>query len=637
MRFKIILLILIVLVFSFPKLAIIYLDNIITDSHEDMQLFVYLFNNQENVWQMAWNEVIVPRNFKKGELPCYDLSGYGQGVLIALQGQAIYYTRIPDADEDINITFINNSIIFNTIDPGYDAVTDIDIHFSCYIPEMYDYFDICILKPDIRLEKNGEVVLKYINPDYQYKIYIEGADVYPREIIFSSKEEIRDESVLDNKGNVLSENAVFVIGKNCIYGYFHYEDTYIKPNIKIIDLYYYETADQIKPTGVTCPSFDGRFYIVVPESYCSERLCIVCSHPLTDNTLFFHDMFISQEPYDLYLNVGMAVRGTIANRDIDFPVQIKCKLYYSHEHVTIGHMGNWTRNHDLVQTDDNGNFLIPIFFPKIFDLRRPAYNPKLLDLIKDERAYLDLYVMDDSTTHSYRQNFDNKLIKEIREDPQVLDLGEVYFEEGVNISGKVIDNNYEPVDKTLVFISYPYLYYYYANALSERGIDIEPGFESDYLEIIDYTSRFSKSSNISVQTDERGHFHIDKKEGIIPGVYDVYLLHDSYVLTCFPDINIKKDMDLGTLIISNGNRLRINILTNIPEENIEVRLNFIASNNILPLESKNEQWLTYYTDGLIPFKRYNIQIYVESEPVREMDLSFEYDERDILKTFDIIL
>ncbi len=620
MKYIIIAVLAIIMVFAVPSSsqARVYIFDESVDVKNDLNLHLYLFNSTDKTWQTEWQNTIKPGDYKDKEIPGFDPSAFEKGILVATQGQAVFYKAFEKQDNDIGVSFGINSVSFAVLDWLGFPIEKADVGISCFIPEMYDYIHLYNTKPD----KNGEILLQNLNPAYQYKITVEGPDIYYKEIVFSSQEDFTEAPICGYDGNIIYENPVYIIEKNTLYGSFKFLNSSAKPKIMGSPELYYSENGQLNKTSVKGSVFNSRFIFSVPEKLVPERFCIACNHPQTGSELLFHDLFVSEDPIDLYFEEEMGICGRVANNDIDFPKKLKGKLHYAYDYTesNIG-VDQATGGYITTDTDDSGNFFLPVQ-PYV---HYPDYD---VENIRDEKLYCDLFLSRDGTQLNHRHHFDEKDIQELRKGPVIFDLGDVYFEKGIKLSGNVVNLRGEPLSDTRVYISNPGLFMLYMARLTCQGPE-DPGHYSYFLNLLKSTSV------MSFVTDKDGGFHAGDSSCLVKDEYDIFLLHDSYVFTFYPKVELDKENK--TFIISDGNMLNVNLITSREKENIEVYLIFNRCKKPLQLYYENGGILTYHSDRLIPLPYYIIRIYHEGRLEYEGNLSFEPDERNIEKTIDITL
>jgi len=628
---KIKLLLLIVFLFMFPPLlnAFVYLDKSIADSPDDLHLHVYYYNSQDNKWERIWSETLKPRDYKGGELPCYDLSAFEGGILIANQGQAVYFQNIVKPAGDMNIRFAGDPISFHALDWAGSRVKDVKIDVAVFIPEMSDYIDLYQTNP----VDYAEVRIGMVNPSYQYRATIKGDDIYEKEIFFSSDEDFKEEVMLDEEGEIIFDNPVYLIRKNSIYGSTWYEKSGNKcMGASLTGLFYYDSEGELIMVEPHKPCIHNRFLFIIDEEYASEKLCIAGRNPLTKDQALF-DVFISREPYELFFDEEMLIIGKVSNEYLSFPLQVKAYMHYSYMHIARNQLigaGSVSDSIGEIYTDHTGNFHIPVaYFGDIIS----RYHYSDPESISDEELYLDLFLYCEldgiPAKLVYRQYFDEKMIERYSKAPMILELGDVFFREGIDITGCIRDKDNNPVPGANVYLGVRCDYGLFSACL------IDPEKYSDsYSEYLRNLSRLPRGSAV---TDDKGFFRVKREAGICPGDYDLYIYHDRYTLTYYPNISIKKDTDLGDLEINHGNKIRINLMTDSDKENIEVKIKFKGFDAPLDLISDQNGILTYYKDRLLSYKYYKVFIYRAGVLLEEIMVSFEPDERNIEKTIDIIL
>ncbi len=628
MKSKLILFIVVLFLFSPVLKAIFYLDRSFSDSSADLHLYVYCFNSQDNKWEIIWSEILNPMDYKEGKLPCYDLLAFEGGILIAVQGQAVYYQNIDKTAGDLTINFSGDPISFHTLDWVCEGINNAKINVSVFIPEMSDYIDLY----QITQAEYSEVKLSIVNPLYQYKATITGDDIYTKEIFFSSDKDFKEELMLDEEGIVIFDNPVYLIRKNSIYGSTWYKNSGIKCGGGLMGIFYYDSEGELILVEPIKPYIHNRFLFIIDEEYASRQLCIAGRNKLTNDTLLF-DVSVSREPYELFFDEEMAIIGKVSNEYINFPVQVRAYMSYSYINTTNDELvcaGSTSDNIDEIYTDNIGNFHIPITYIGDIISRYPYYNPGFMS---EEELFIDLflYCEQDETAAKliYRKYLDDKMIERYRKAPMILKLGDIYFREGAYICGYIKDKDNDPVSGAAVYISLRSNYGLYTGCL------IAPAeYPDSYSEYLKDLSKLSRGNSV---TDDKGFFSINKNAGIYQGNYDLYIYHDRYTLTYYPDISIKKDTDLGDLEINHGNKIILNLITDSDKESIEVKIECLGFNTYLDLVSDKNGVLTYYIERLVSYKSYIVAIYKEGILLHQIKLGFEPDEKNVERILEIIL
>ncbi len=596
-------------------------------SQENLHLYLYSYNTYKESWQIIWQEIIEPETYSTEGLSNIRIPEMNiNDIFIAIQGQGVYYKNIKSPGDKIDITFSDRSIEFFALDWISTPIPGIHIELFCYIPGMEEYIEIC----QITHNYSAVVTLNHINPEYRYKINISGPDIYEKEMIFSSEHDFETISPQNRLAEYLFSDfkSVYLVKKNSIYGSILFEKSSHQPTAGHVKLCLYQDTGDLKDMQIK--SFYGnRFLFSVPEELNSEEFCILVRDPFSRRTLTY-DLFVSEEAHDIYIEEQFGIHGRVSNRDIRFPALIKAEIYYYYEYTALdsayNEFNNYIFSDKWYETDYNGYFIIPG--------PNPTENIGIMDHnLRNDRLYADLILKEPGSESalSYRYYFDDKIIRKIKTEDQFLYVGDIYFQQGIEAQGYIVDTNNKPVPDTRVIFGYAGSYrdFRVLIGLQAKG-DLR--FVKDYL---DFGKMFA--SLIRVTTDEKGEFYINKDQGLIPDEYEIYLYHDSYVLTRYPGIDLRSSGDLGRLIIADGNELTVNVFTDSDKSDIEVMLD--VPGNILKLElySYEDGLLKYYINKLSPWDGMEVMLYKSSVLLDKKRLDFNYDERNISKTINFYI
>lgn len=595
-------------------------------SQNNLSLYLYSFDTQRNAWNIIWEETVeTDDNLQKGISDINIPEAKVNDIFIAVKGQAIYYKYMKYPQDEINIVFSKNSLKFHVLDWISNPVFEIGISLCCYIPEIKDYI---VLN---NFEHNGHapVILNNINPGYRYKLIINGPGIFEKEIYFSDENDFPEYKSQNKFIKHLFENekAIYLVRKNSIYGSVCFENIeYQMPDLHTI-LHIYNRDSTLRE--MQSRIFHGnRFLFKIPEELNSEKFCLFLRDPLSMNEYSTFDLFVSDDEYNLYIEDFFGICGRVANSYFNFPVDVCAEIHYlfelaSSEFSSYNKFNSFASDpYSWFKTDYNGYFVIPVKYP--FEEYMEIFH-----LIKNEKLYADLFLKEPhSEFHlSYRYHFDSKVLERIKYEKKLINIGDINFHPGVEVHGNVADTNNKPVSNARVIFSHPGSYEYMNRIMS---IPYDSPFKSHYIDAILGNQAFAI-------TDEKGEFHINNSNGLIPDTYEIYLYHDSYVLTMYPNITLGTNNNLDTLYIADGNKLIVNVFTAETDDNIEVKIAVKSNTHSLDLIYAEEGFLRYSIERLIPWDRYEIMLYRSGMLIENMRLIFNSDERNETRIIDFIL
>ncbi len=601
-------------VLSFFLLIIIYSGSlfIISSNKNNLHLYIYSFNKDQNYWQIALEEKIDYESYIKTGLPKSINSNINlNNIFVAIKGHAIYYKFITTPDDTIEICFSDNSIDFYSIDWVGMPVTEIIIKLECYIPEIDGYISLQSTAPD----KDAKIHFDNINSKYTYRIKFDGPAIEETEFLFSS--------IDDFPGHFLLEElkAICLIKKNSIYGSVLYDNIDYKPRKLIADLYSY------RPSGgrqVMEKAYNphNRFLFIVPEDDNSQEFLIIFQDDINNKPISYN-FFVSKEPYILYFDIDnlFGVYGRVANNDISFPAKINVETHYYYESDKMAYpINNFNFSNTWHETDYNGYFTIPSSYPLSSEYLRNIEDYLEMEILYAE---LKLEVPESESVFLHRYYFDEKTLRELKKKPKLINIGDIFFEEGLELRGFVVNKDNYPVPDTKIYFSHIGNYASLARIMYDT--EIRSGINSLFG-----TTKY-------VITDENGKFCITKKDAVIAGKYELYLYHESYVLTMYPIDITDESSDIGSLVIAQGNSITVNVITNEDIENIDVMLKAPGNTLKLELQSSENGYFIYYIDKIIPWDFYTIQLYNSGKLIDERHLIFEPHQRNTSETISFFL
>jgi len=572
-----------------------------------IDLYTYTYNSEDNIWESVYNGQFNSNQNINKVLTDPNIPQIGIGdLIIAIHGCAIYYQIKESWENEIDIIFPENHLHFSTLDWINRPISDIELSLSCFIPPLGEYMKFATIKPD----SEGEIHLKHINPDYQYKINIIGTNIHEKTFYFSSLDDFENYLGTDAK-------AIYLVRKNSIFGSFYYERTMHRPTLGYVELGVFNHSDSVKI--IESRSFThNRFLFIVNEKMNSERFCLRAKDHLSGNTSDY-DLFVSEEPYDIYFDEKFGIFGRVANSNMDFPVEINAHIHYIYEQRNQDYpISTNKKSFEWYQTDHNGYFMIPIYYIL-------GNWERLADSIESEICFVHLTLRAPSSDNflSYRHEFTEKELGNLKKGPSFIDIGDIQFSEGIEVFGQVLDIKGNPVPNVDVFLSYRGSIWSWQNLF---------GFPEDVYE---YTLSLEKQHGIHSLTNNKGEFIFSKEIGIIFGDYDITLFNKDFVLTMHPDIKLNKNKNnLGILEIDDGNELIIYIYHN--EEMSDFSAKLVPFRNFpknMILRSAEEGLLVYYNKKLLPNIKYEVKLYRSDSLIYEQIIEFE--EKNTSKTLEV--